>query len=72
MKDVVIQEGGESVTLENVRKLLTDTPQGGSVSWLPEDEIIGLVASFVGHTMTLSGNAVEVNNNTVVITGGSE
>lgn len=71
MKNVVIQEGGESVTIQNVRKLKTDLAGGGTCGWVPEDEISGFVASIVGTKLVLSGNDVSISNNTAVIGGGS-
>lgn len=71
MKNVVIQEGGVNTTINNVRKLKTDLAEGGTCGWLPEDEISGFVASFVGNKLVLSGNAVGIEDNTAVIGGGS-
>ena len=71
MKNVVIQEGGVSTTINNVRKLETDLAGGGTCGWLPEDEISGFVASFVGTRLVLAGNEVSIDDNTVVVGGGS-
>ena len=71
MKNVVIQEGGTSTVMNNVRKLQTDLAEGGTCGWLPEDEISGFVASIVGTKLVLSGNEVSINNNTAVIGGGA-
>lgn len=66
-KNIVIQEGGVSTTIEGVRKLETDLSGGGTCNWLPEDEIIGVVASIVDTTLTLSGSGVDVQGNTLTI-----